>query len=103
MRVRAVTRHHDDKDVTEVTVVNVGDRPVPAFLTRADVRRASRSGVPLGGDDQVLPVLWSDNDVTLWPGESQTLTAVYRHEDLRGAAPAVTISGWNVASQAVAA
>jgi exo-1,4-beta-D-glucosaminidase len=48
-------------------------------------------------------VLWSDNDVTLWPGESQTITATYRHADLRGAAPVVTVSGWNTASQAVRA
>jgi Exo-beta-D-glucosaminidase Ig-fold domain len=24
-------------------------------------------------ETQVLPVFWSDNDITLWPGESQTL------------------------------
>jgi exo-1,4-beta-D-glucosaminidase len=27
------------------------------------------------GGEPVLPILWSDNDITLWPGESLTLTA----------------------------
>ncbi len=80
--------------------MNVGPGKTPAFLTRADIHRASATGDSATGD-QVLPVLWSDNDVTLWPGESQTITATYRHADLRGAAPVVTVSGWNTAPQAV--
>jgi exo-1,4-beta-D-glucosaminidase len=62
------------------------------------VRRGSRSGVPAGGDNEILPIMWSDNDVTLWPGESETLRATYRHSDLLGASPVVSVSGWNVAS-----
>ena len=58
-----------------------------AFFLRADVRRGSRSGVPASGDNQVLPIMWSDNDVTLWPGESETLHATYRGSALAGAAP----------------
>jgi len=73
--------------VTVVKLRNMSSRPTPAFLARADVRR---------GSEQVLPILWSDNDITLWPGESQTITATYRHDELRGAHPVVTVSGWNV-------
>src|SRR4029434_3084224 len=96
VRVTAKTRHIGHRDVTTVTVRNVGAGRVPAFMLRADVRRGSPAGTPLGGDNQVLPILWSDNDLTLWPGESQTVTATYRHHDLRGARPVVTVSGWNV-------
>jgi exo-1,4-beta-D-glucosaminidase len=92
VQVRSVTHRHGDTDVTEVTITNVSTSRTPAFLTRADVRR----GNAVGGDDQVLPILWSDNDVTLWPGESQTLSASYRHDELRGARPVVTVTGWNV-------
>jgi exo-1,4-beta-D-glucosaminidase len=95
VRVTAKTHRAGDNDVTEVTVTNTGSGRAPAFLTRADVRRATAAGVPLGGDDQVKPILWTDNDVTLWPGESQTITATYRHDELRGARPVVTVSGWN--------
>jgi exo-1,4-beta-D-glucosaminidase len=46
------------------------------------------------GGEPVLPILWSDNDVTLWPGESLTLSA---HFATPGAAtPVVEVSGWNV-------
>jgi len=35
------------------------------------------------------------NDVTLWPGESQTLTATYKAADLGGAEPLVSVGGLN--------
>jgi exo-1,4-beta-D-glucosaminidase len=51
------------------------------------------------GGDLVLPILWSDNDVTLWPGESLTLTA---HFATPGAQmPVVEVSGWNVPTRSV--
>jgi exo-1,4-beta-D-glucosaminidase len=43
--------------------------------------------------------MWTDNDITLWPGESETLRATYRHAQLQGAAPVVTLVGWNLAKQ----
>jgi exo-1,4-beta-D-glucosaminidase len=49
--------------------------------------------------DLVLPVLWSDNDVTLWPGESVTLTA--RYATMATAQPVVQVSGWNVPTRDV--
>jgi exo-1,4-beta-D-glucosaminidase len=96
--VRATTRRDAGDDVTVVRIRNTGGRPLPAFMLRADVRRG-----PLGGDDQVLPIRWSDNDQTIWPGESLALTARYRREDLRGRTPVVTVSGWNVSRRVVAA
>ena len=59
--------------VTEVTIKNVSKTPTVGFFLRADVRRGTSAGVPAAGDNQVLPIFWTDNDVTLWPGESQTL------------------------------
>ena len=89
--------------VTAVTITNTSSTPAVAFFLRADVRRGDRSGAPLPGDDQVLPITWSDNDVTLWPGQSQTLTAAYRSALLQGAAPVVSLFGWNVTHLDVAA
>ena len=51
----------------------------------------------------VLPVRWSDNQVSLWPGESTTLTATYRTADLHGSAPMLRVSGWNTATATVPA
>ena len=47
----------------------------------------------------MVPILWSDNDVTLWPGESVTLTAQFAMPG--DAAPVVEVSGWNVATRSV--
>ncbi|GAA4627413.1 cellulose binding domain-containing protein [Actinoallomurus vinaceus] len=96
VQVSASTRRNGGEATTTVTVRNVGTKPVPAVFTRADVRRGRSDGRVLGGDDQVLPISWSDNDVTLWPGQSATLTASYHVADLRGATPVVGITGWNL-------
>ncbi|MEU9238974.1 exo-beta-D-glucosaminidase [Streptomyces sp. NPDC048385] len=72
---------------TTVTVRNTGTGKTPALLT--DVHLVDAHGRP------VLPVRWSDNEVSLWPGESATLTATFRTADLHGSAPRVRVSGWN--------
>ncbi|HEY1517607.1 MAG TPA: hypothetical protein VGF91_14395 [Solirubrobacteraceae bacterium] len=81
---------------TDVTITNVSKKPTVAFFLRADVRRGSPRGTPAPGDNEVLPIMWSDNDVTLWPGESETLRATYRRSALAGASAVVSVSGWNV-------
>jgi len=81
---------------TTVTVTNTSSTRSVAFFLRADVRRGTTAGAELPGDNEVLPVSWSDNDITLWPGESETLTARYATSLLQGAAPVVSFSGWNV-------
>ena len=83
-------------DVTSVTITNPSPDKAVAFFVRADVRRGTAGGAALPGDNEVLPISWSDNDITLWPGESQTLTATYRPELLGGASPVVSVGGWNV-------
>jgi exo-1,4-beta-D-glucosaminidase len=80
---------------TTVTLRNTGTGKIPAFYLDAHVVDAA--GKP------VLPVQWTDNAVSLWPGESRTLTAAYRTSDLKGSAPSVRVSGWNVTTQTVPA
>ena len=89
--------------VTSVTITNPASNPAVAFFLRADVRRGNSDGTAQSGDNDVLPITWSDNDVTLWPGESQTLTATYRSSLLHGAAPVVSVYGWNVPDASFAA
>ena len=48
------------------------------------------------GGDEVLPVRWEDNYVTLLPGEHRELTATYSAADVTRGSVAVTASGWNV-------
>jgi hypothetical protein len=89
-------------DVVQVSLGNTSAGPTPAFLARLDVRRGSSQGTAAGGDDQVLPILWSENYVTLWPQETATLTARYAHALLSGGLPVVALTGWNVVPQVIA-
>ncbi|WP_327002269.1 carbohydrate-binding protein [Dactylosporangium sp. NBC_01737] len=91
----ASTAGADGTTTTAVTLRNTGTGKVPAFYLDAHVLGA--------GAAPVLPITWNDNAVSLWPGESTTLTATYRTADLHGAAPSVRIAGWNVATQTVPA
>ncbi|MEU8141245.1 carbohydrate-binding protein [Nonomuraea sp. NPDC048901] len=77
-----------------VTIKNTGTGAIPAFMLDAHVVDAA--GKP------VLPIQWSDNAISLWPGESKTLTATFRASDLSGAA-SVRVSGWNTATLTVPA
>ncbi|HEX3977934.1 MAG TPA: hypothetical protein VHW96_16820 [Solirubrobacteraceae bacterium] len=97
--VTAHTTADGGDDVTQVTITNTSATTAPAFFIRADVRRGSAAGVQASGDDEVLPALWSDNDTTLWPGESETLQVRYLAAGLHGAAPVITVSGQNLAAQ----
>ncbi|WP_329564277.1 glycosyl hydrolase 2 galactose-binding domain-containing protein [Kitasatospora sp. NBC_01266] len=83
-----------DRLVT-VTVTNTSTTPTVGFFLRADIRRGTASGTELSGDNELQSSIWNDNDVTLWPGESETLTASYNSADLQGATPVVSLSGWN--------
>ncbi len=60
-----------------------------AFFVHASVRRGP-------GGEEVLPVLWEDNDVTLLPGERREIAAEYDSKHLAGSRPTVRIEGWNV-------
>jgi len=80
---------------TTVTITNTSPSTV-AFLLRADVRRGTASGQELPGDNELQSSVWQGNDITLFPGESQTLTVAWNSADLQGATPVVSLSGWNV-------
>ncbi len=80
---------------TTVTVTNTSASTV-AFLLRADVRRGTAGGQELAGDNELQSSIWAGNDITLFPGESQTLTVSYQTADLQGSTPVISVSGWNV-------
>ncbi len=49
--------------------------------------------------DIVRPVFWSDNYVTLFPGEKKTLDCVLQGERLSGQPVALKVGGWNIHEQ----
>jgi len=90
--VRASVRREGARDIATVTLsLPVGSSGV-ALFQHLSIKQPT--------DDQpVLPVLWSDNDVTLWPGESLTLTAHFAAQGT--ATPIIEVGGWNVPSRRV--
>jgi exo-1,4-beta-D-glucosaminidase len=92
--VHATTRREGDDNVTTVTLSIPGSSKAVALFQHLSVRRSADG-------EAALPILWSDNDITLWPGESVTLTARYAAKGT--AAPVVEVSGWNVPVQHVSA
>ncbi|MEV4145512.1 beta-mannosidase [Amycolatopsis sp. NPDC049691] len=91
----ASTRANGGDLVSTVTVTNTAKTPGAAFFLRADVRRGTPDGHEGPGDNQLANATWDDNDITLWPGQSQTLTVTYKASDLRGAVPVISIDGFN--------
>jgi exo-1,4-beta-D-glucosaminidase len=61
-----------------------------AFMTHLRLRKANN------GDD-VLPVFWDDNYISLLPGEERTVSGTVSTHDLGAAHPSVSIEGWNIA------
>ena len=87
---------------TTVTLKNTSSSTV-AFLLRADVQRGTASGQELSGDNELESSTWQNNDITLFPGESQSITVTYNSADLQGAVPVISLSGWNLAKVDIAA
>ncbi|MGL6235100.1 MAG: glycosyl hydrolase 2 galactose-binding domain-containing protein [Segniliparus sp.] len=69
-----------------VRLVNNSDKV--AFFLRADAPNAASA-------------MWDQNDITLLPGESQTITATYEPQPGSGQKPQITVSGMNVAAVTV--
>lgn len=92
VRISAHTRREGADAVTTVTLtVARASRAVALFL-HGSIRQAD--GKP------VVPIVWSGNDVTLWPGEAVTVTARYVATDA-GKAPVLHVQGWNVVGQQI--
>jgi exo-1,4-beta-D-glucosaminidase len=53
-----------------------------------------------GGDD-LVPVFWDDNYISLLPGEEKSISATFDASDLNGKEPALGVEGYNVAPETV--
>ncbi|HEV3512321.1 MAG TPA: glycoside hydrolase family 2 protein [Candidatus Sulfotelmatobacter sp.] len=85
-----VTEHSErngEDEVTHVTLENPSKSL--AFFVRLKVDKGVKR-------EEILPVVWEDNYISLLPGEKRTLTATYRASELGAAKPTVEVSGWNV-------
>jgi exo-1,4-beta-D-glucosaminidase len=87
LSVNTRTERKGEESITHVTVENPGKSL--AFFVRLKVNHGVRG-------EEVLPVVWEDNYISLLPGEKRELTATYRTSELGTAKPAVEVTGWNV-------
>lgn len=62
---------------------------VPAFFLRAEIANSADS-------DEILPVTWSENYVTIFNGESTTLEARFRVSDVGHGGMVLRVAGHNV-------
>jgi exo-1,4-beta-D-glucosaminidase len=81
-----ITQAGDESRAT-ITVANPSSHV--AFFMRAALTRGP-------GGEEVLPITYEDNYITLFPGESRTLWARFRPADLNGRKPYLSLEGYNV-------
>ncbi|OOQ57213.1 glycosyl hydrolase [Mucilaginibacter pedocola] len=77
----------------EVTLSNTNNAPV-AFFNRVSV-------VDGGTKERILPAFYSDNYVSVLPGETKKVVVEYTPAK-NAAAPQISISGWNMAEKVIA-
>ena len=87
LNVTSRTEHKGAEEITHVMLENPSKSL--AFFVRLKVDKGA-------GGEEILPVIWQDNYISLLPGEKRELTASYRSAELGTAKPVVEVSGWNV-------
>jgi exo-1,4-beta-D-glucosaminidase len=87
LRVTSRSERKGEESLTHVTLQNPTQSL--AFFVRLKVTRGA-------GGEEILPVIWQDNYISLRPGEKREITASYRTAKLGPVQPAVEVSGWNV-------
>jgi len=90
LRVASRTERKGEDALTHVVIENPSKGL--AFFVRLKIDKGPRG-------EEILPVLWEDNYISLLPGEKRELSATYRASALGAAQPRVEVSGWNVSSQ----
>ena len=89
--VSATSHTMGEKTLLTVTLHNSTN--AIALMTHLQLHRK-------GSGERVLPVFYSDNYLSLVPGESRTVTIEAATKDLGGDAPLVAVDGYNVDVQA---
>ena len=85
--VSATSHMAGGKTLLTVTLHNPTD--TIALMTHLQLHRK-------GSGERVLPVFYSDNYLSLVPGESRTITIEAATKDLGGEAPLIAVDGYNV-------
>jgi exo-1,4-beta-D-glucosaminidase len=87
LKVTDRTERKGEDSITHVSLENPSKSL--AFFVRLKVDKGAKG-------EEILPVVWEDNYVSLLPGEKREISATYRASELGTAKAAVEVSGWNV-------
>lgn len=87
LQAKTTVERQNDRWYLVSDITNVSDKP--ALMVRLKVVR-EKSG------DRILPVIYSDNYISLMPGEKRTVKMEVENEDTRGEKPAVALEGFNL-------
>jgi exo-1,4-beta-D-glucosaminidase len=86
LKVAERSERQGEYETTHATLENASNSL--AFFVRLKVTKGK-------GGEEILPVVWQDNYISLLPGEKRGVTATYRLSDLGNAKPSVELHGWN--------
>jgi exo-1,4-beta-D-glucosaminidase len=87
LKVSERTERKGEDAITHVTLDNPSKSL--AFFVRLKLNKGPKG-------EEILPVIWEDNYVSLLPGEKREITATYRASELGAAKPSVEVKAWNV-------
>jgi exo-1,4-beta-D-glucosaminidase len=87
LKVTDRSERKGEEEITRVVLQNPSKSL--AFFIRLKVDKGVKG-------EEILPVVWEDNYISLMPGEKREVTAAYRASELGAAKPVVEVSGWNV-------
>jgi len=82
------------QETVKITLSN-GSATNVAFFVRPELTAGN-------GGNEVVPISYTDNYVSLWPGESTTITATYQTSDLGGKSPFLRVRGYNIPTTSIA-
>lgn len=86
LNIAATEQVRGEKTVLTVKLLN--DTPTIALSAHVQLHRKS--------GERVLPVFYSDNYLSLVPGEERTVTVEFATKDLKGEKPLLQVDGFNV-------
>jgi exo-1,4-beta-D-glucosaminidase len=87
LKVISSTERKGEDSRTRVTLENPSK--TLAFFVHLKVAKGVKG-------EEILPVVWEDNYISLLPGEKREVTATYRAAELGAAKATVEVTGWNV-------
>jgi exo-1,4-beta-D-glucosaminidase len=87
LKVTSRTERKGEESITHVTLEN--QNKSLAFFVRLKVKKGAKG-------EEILPVVWEDNYISLLPGEKRDIAATYRTSEPGTAKAGIEVSGWNV-------